>query len=1174
MDNKVQKLATFSIFITSLVISQNVFSFGGGINGYSGNPATTAGNTCSMCHSGGTTPAVQLTGPATVQPGTISTFTFTISGGQQNSGGLNVSADGGTLMSTSTSTRLQNGEITHSQRATAEVDGTVSWNFDWQAPTVTGTYTIYSAGLSTNGDNSPSLDAVANDAFAVMVSSGAPQSPTAIILAPMTALADTTVSFDGSNSFDPDGTINQFAWDFDDSNTANGAQTTNIFTANGLYTVTLTVTDSDNLTNTTFRDITIGGVMVPVADPGGPYTGIAGEAVNIDGSLSNHVEAITNYIWDFGDGTPVVSDVVATISHTYAQAGAYTITLAVQDANVITGAASTTVVIDAPAPPPPVVDGPTLYTNNCAACHGALATSSKLNRSASQIQSAIDANTGGMGGFSGLTSTEVQAIADALFSATPPPPPPTDGPTLYTNNCSACHGPLATSSKLNRSASQIIAAIGANTGGMGGLNGLTQTEIQSIADALVTVTPPPPPPTDGPTLYDNNCSACHGALATSSKLNRSASQIQAAINANTGGMGGLSGLTPADLTAIADALVSTTPPPPPPTDGPTLYNNNCSACHGPLATSSKLNRSASQIQAAINANTGGMGGLSGLTSTDVQTIADALVSTTPPPPPPTDGASLYTNNCSACHGPLATSSKLNRSANQIQAAIDSNTGGMGGLSGLTPTEVTAIADVLVTGTPPPVPTTGKGLYDAYCLVCHGPGGTGGIHGAVTGESADHINNAIINEPLMSSISLEATQIQAIADYLAGSPPPPPPVTGQGLYDNYCLACHGPAGKGGIYEDVTGKSADKIADAINEVPLMNSITLNSDQLQSISDYLSGSGGGGTPPPAPTDGVTLYANNCSGCHGTLVSSSKLNRSASQIQAAIDANTGGMGGLSYLTSTNIQAIADALAGGGTTPPPPAPTDGATLYSNNCSGCHGPLASSSKLNRSASQIQAAIDANTGGMSGLSTLTPTEVQAIADALTGGGSTPPPATGGEQRYINLCQSCHGFNGTGGSAKAIVGVSAHQITNAVTMIGAMQNIVLTGTDAQDIASFLSSGGGMQPPPTTGEEIYAVKCAACHGPAGTGGTEEAIIGTSLSKIEKAMLEVTEMQPIPLSNGEAQALATYLSGDGKNDDGHGDDGHDGGDNNNGDGHDNEDDKDKDNDKNDGDSSDDGHM
>jgi fibronectin type 3 domain-containing protein len=61
----------------------------------------------------------------------------------------------------------------------------------------------------------------------------------------------------------------------------------------------------------------------------------------------------------------------------------------------------------------------------------------------------------------------------------------------------------------------------------------------------------------------------------------------------------------------------------------------------------------------------------------------------------------------------------------------------------------------------------------------------------------------------------------------------------------------------------------------------------------------------------------------------------------------------------------------------------DGVALYNANCSNvsCHGPLATSSVRGRSAAQIQAAINANLGGMSFLSFLTPEQIQAIANVL-------------------------------------------------------------------------------------------------------------------------------------------------------------------------------------------------
>jgi mono/diheme cytochrome c family protein len=58
----------------------------------------------------------------------------------------------------------------------------------------------------------------------------------------------------------------------------------------------------------------------------------------------------------------------------------------------------------------------------------------------------------------------------------------------------------------------------------------------------------------------------------------------------------------------------------------------------------------------------------------------------------------------------------------------------------------------------------------------------------------------------------------------------------------------------------------------------------------------------------------------------------------------------------------------------------DGAALYTANCSGCHGALATSAKRGRTAAQITSAIASNRGGM-GTINLTPEQIAAIAAAL-------------------------------------------------------------------------------------------------------------------------------------------------------------------------------------------------
>lgn len=129
--------------------------------------------------------------------------------------------------------------------------------------------------------------------------------------------------------------------------------------------------------------------------------------------------------------------------------------------------------------------------------------------------------------------------------------------------------------------------------------------------------------------------------------------------------------------------------------------------------------------------------------------------------------------------------------------------------------------------------------------------------------------------------------------------------------------------------------------------------------------------------------------------------------------------MSGLKSLTSAQISAIASALAGttptptptptpGPTptpTPTPPPATSGATLYATYCAGCHGTLSQSSVGGASSSEIQSAIHGGVSQMSSLSSLTSTQISAIAAALAGVRSSDSilgqaaPSSGGLQPLL-------------------------------------------------------------------------------------------------------------------------------------------------------------------------------
>lgn len=76
----------------------------------------------------------------------------------------------------------------------------------------------------------------------------------------------TAISFSASGSTDPDGTIVSYAWNFGDSTAATGSSATHTFAANGVYTVTLTVTDNRGGTDTDTLTVRMSTPAVPSSD--------------------------------------------------------------------------------------------------------------------------------------------------------------------------------------------------------------------------------------------------------------------------------------------------------------------------------------------------------------------------------------------------------------------------------------------------------------------------------------------------------------------------------------------------------------------------------------------------------------------------------------------------------------------------------------------------------------------------------------------------------------------------------------------------------------------------------------------------------------------------------------------------------------------------------------------
>jgi uncharacterized repeat protein (TIGR01451 family) len=195
---------------------------------------------------------------------------------------------------------------------------------------------------------------------------------------PYTGIAGQPVQFDASGTTDPDGDTIIYLWDFGDGSQpqfpSQDPTTSHAYGADGIYTVTLTVTDGVNPPVSDQTTVDIGGLLndPPIADPNGPYTDTVGQPVQFDGSGSLDPDGtIISYDWDFGDGNTGTG---VTPTHTYVSIGTYTVTLTVTDDDGATDTATTTAttrelvtiadlsVIKSDSPDPVMVDTNLIYS--------------------------------------------------------------------------------------------------------------------------------------------------------------------------------------------------------------------------------------------------------------------------------------------------------------------------------------------------------------------------------------------------------------------------------------------------------------------------------------------------------------------------------------------------------------------------------------------------------------------------------------------------------------------------------------------------------------------------------------------------------------------------------------------------------------------------------------------
>ncbi len=266
----------------------------------------------------------------------------------------------------SSPTALTGVAVSFNATSSIDPDGTVtlySWSF---GDGNLGTGGIISHAYSTAGTYTVTLT-VTDDSDSTGVASSTvtirDRPPVAsFVLTPSPSLTLTSISFNATGSFDPDGTIVGYGWDFGDGSApGSGVTVSHSYSKSGNYTVVLAVTDNNGLASVSSKVEAVLDTPPVPSFSYSPSSPLTGQTVSYDASSSSDPDGtVVAYAWNFGDGASASG---ATAQHSFAANGTFSVSLTVTDDSGSVATTSTTVRVgNDPAPVFP--NGSSLSTIN------------------------------------------------------------------------------------------------------------------------------------------------------------------------------------------------------------------------------------------------------------------------------------------------------------------------------------------------------------------------------------------------------------------------------------------------------------------------------------------------------------------------------------------------------------------------------------------------------------------------------------------------------------------------------------------------------------------------------------------------------------------------------------------------------------------------------------------
>ena len=228
---------------------------------------------------------------------------------------------------------------------------TYSWNFG-DGSSSTGR--IVNHAFATPGSRTVTLTVTdgagttASTASTVTVSNVAAPTVT-LAVDPSPPIAEQPATFTATTTVATGHGISSYFWTWGDGNvqTTFVPTVTKAYAEVGTYVPSVTVTDDLGQTATDSLQFTIVGSGVTASFTISPTNSTTANAVQFNGvtSTASAGETITSWVWDFGDGTDLVTTDDPTTAHTFALARIYIVRLTVEDTAGRTGTVTVSVTV-------------------------------------------------------------------------------------------------------------------------------------------------------------------------------------------------------------------------------------------------------------------------------------------------------------------------------------------------------------------------------------------------------------------------------------------------------------------------------------------------------------------------------------------------------------------------------------------------------------------------------------------------------------------------------------------------------------------------------------------------------------------------------------------------------------------------------------------------------------